>query len=270
MDISRVQLRKSIKSLYGLNLLEGEGVGTAYEYYTKLRKLEKFLNSIGRPKNILVAGLPEKYGLSMDFFLVADTLRAQIVVVDDRDDRLQRAREVFTHAKSQGYFADCEATFSPVNSIAKIDDSLLLSGKFDLALSSEVLQRLDGSQHNYISTLKNLAKYFALFVPNNGNESHADLSGLNSISLTKLLRYCRNVSQELAIYDYGYLDAPPFPPGLSRSQDKRQQAAQSSFESFLMKGLEVYGRCENILPNFIMRKNAHIVYVMIGTNQAIK
>ena len=265
MNISRVRLKKSIKSLYGLNLLEGEGVGTAYEYFTKLRKLEKFINSIERPKNILVAGLPEKYGLSMDFFLMADTLRAQIVVVDDRDDRLQQAREVFTLAKSQGYFADCKATFSSVNSIAKIDNSNFLSGEFDLALSSEVLQRLEGSQHSYISRLKSLAKYIALFVPNNGNESHADLSGLNSVSLKELLRFCQNTSQQLAIYDYGYVDAPPFPPGLSRSQDKRQQAAQSSFEGFLMKGLEVYSRCENILPNFIMKKNAHIVYVMAGT-----
>jgi hypothetical protein len=265
MGISRVRLRTSIKSLYTLNLLEGEGVGTAYEYFTKLRKLERFINSIKRPKNILVAGLPEKYGLSMDFFLIAQTLGAQLVVVDDREERLARAREVFSLSRSQGYFADCKATFSSVNNIAKIDNSNFLSGEFDLALSSEVLQRLEGSQHNYISTLKKLAKYFALFVPNNGNESHAHLSGLNSISLTELLRSCRNISQELAIYDYGYVDAPPFPPGLSRSEDKRQQAAQSSFESFLMKGLEVYSRCESILPKFIMKKNAHIVYVMAGT-----
>ena len=45
-----------------LNLLEGEGLGTSYEYYVKFRRLKRFILSVGPPKKILIAGLPERYG----------------------------------------------------------------------------------------------------------------------------------------------------------------------------------------------------------------
>ena len=69
-----LKIKYDIKSLYAINLVEGEGLGTAYEYYAKFRKLENFINSIKKPKRILIAGLPEKYGLSMDFFLLGQML----------------------------------------------------------------------------------------------------------------------------------------------------------------------------------------------------
>ena len=78
-----LKIRETIKSLYPINLLEGEGVGTAYEYFVKLKKLERFINTIGPVKRILIAGLPERYGLSMDFVLIGRMLNAQVVVVDE-------------------------------------------------------------------------------------------------------------------------------------------------------------------------------------------
>jgi hypothetical protein len=256
--------KESIKSLYPINLIEGEGVGTSYEYYAKLRKLKKFVRSIGRPKRILIAGLPEKYGLSMDFFLLGQMLQAETVAIDERPDVLQRVRTALLTIKYRDLFNDTNIVLMRADSIADFNnDNGLFKEKFDLALSSEVLQRLDGAQETYISSLKKAAKNFAVFAPNRGNESHATLSGLKGIYLEELLKHCSGGSSDETIYDYGYIDMPPFPPGVTRSQEKREQAAESRLESSLMKGLEIYSLCENLIPKFIKKKIAHIVYIMV-------
>ena len=247
--------------MYAINLIEGEGVGTAYEYYTKLRQLKRFINSIDRPKKVLIAGLPEKYGLSMDFFLVGQSLNADTVVIDERDGALERAQKALDILKSGGRFNN-KIEFLKTDNLAEFNKELN-KVIFDIALSSEVLQRLDSRRGDYFSCLRNSAKNFAVFVPNRGNQSHAKLSGLNSLHLEELLRYCRNGVSGMDIYDYGYIDMPPFPPGLTRSQEKREQATESRIETFLMKGLEIYSLCEELFPKFIKEKLAHIVYVMV-------
>lgn len=257
-----IKIKESIKSLYAINLVEGEGIGTAYEYYAKLRKLIKFINSIERPRRILIAGLPEKYGLSMDFFLLAQILKAETLAIDDRSSRLERARKVFSKLKSKRIFDDINVIFSRVDNIVEFDKGSLRDGKFDLALSSEVLQRLDGAQSKYISTLVGQAKHFAIFVPNRGNKSHANITGLKSVYLSELLKCCREEHSGVSIYDFGYIDMPPFPPGLTRSHEKRELASKSRVEAFLMKGLEIYSLCEDIIPKFVKEKIAHITYFM--------
>ncbi len=61
----------SIKALYALALAEGEGMGTAYEYYAKRLILGRWLAERPRPASILIAGLPQKYGASLDLLLLA-------------------------------------------------------------------------------------------------------------------------------------------------------------------------------------------------------
>lgn len=251
--------------MYALNLEEGEGLGTAYEYYAKLRKLKKFINSIEKPKRILIAGLPEKYGLSMDFFLLGQMFHAEMSVMDERSEVLERAQDVFRTLKTKKIFGETKVLFLKAD---QIEDFISLGWKkkeFDLALSSEVLQRLDKAQGTYLSNIKKLAKNFALFAPNRENESHARLSGLKGVSLEELLAHCLEGDSGIDIFDCGYLDMPPFPPGLSRSQEKREQAAESRLEAFLMKGLEIYSLCESLMPRFIKEKKAHIVYVLAKT-----
>lgn len=257
------KITHNIKSLYDINLVEGEGVGTAYEYYAKLMKLRVFINSIKRPRRILIAGLPEKYGLSMDFFLLGQMLQAEVVAIDERPEALKRARNALYTMKSRGLLDDKKVIFLKVDQLAKFDEETFLEGRFDLALSSEVFQRLDEGQSVYISNLKSVATHFAVFVPNRGNESHANRSGLRSLYLAELLKYCQEGRSRASIFDYGYIDMPPFPPGLSRSHNRREQAARSSLEAFLMKGLQTYSLFEDVLPTFVKRKMAHIVYVIV-------
>jgi len=258
-----MKIRRSIKSWYVINLIEGEGVGTAYEYYAKTRKLVKFINSIEKPKSILIAGLPEKYGLSLDFFLLGQALQAEIVVIDERHDALERAREALLALQSKKLFDGLKVTFLKTDRIAEFDDGRLIEGKFDIALTSEVLQRLGDAKETYIDSLKRLAKNYVIFAPNRGNKSHANLSGLKSVYLMDLVKYCEKGQAKRAIYEYGFLDMPPFPPGLSRSKVKRMQAAESQVETFLMKGLEIYCLCEFLFPKFLKEKTAHIAYVMV-------
>jgi hypothetical protein len=263
------KINETIKSLYAINLIEGEGIGTAYEYYVKLRKLRKFINSIERPQKILIAGLPEKYGLSMDFFLLGQMLQAEIVVIDERIHILERAQKAIWTLKSKKVFDDIKVNFLKVDQLSEFNNKILIEEKFNLALCSEVIQRLDRTQKTYISNLKKSAEHFAIFVPNRGNESHANLSGLKSIYLGELLKYCQEGYPKITLYDYGYIDMPPFPPGLSRSKEKRDQAAKSRLEAFLMKGLEIYSLCENVIPNQLKEKIAHIVYVLAENHQSL-
>jgi len=256
-----LKIKHDIKSLYAINLVEGEGVGTAYEYCAKFRKLEKFINSIEKPKKILIAGLPEKYGLSMDFFLLGQILKAETVVVDERPEVLARAQSVLSTLKEKQLIDAKMVVFEKVENLTSFKDEGIMKGKFDLALSSEVYQRLDGGQQAYIDNLRIKADNLAIFVPNQGNSSHAELSGLKSVYLEGLLKHfgeCANMS----IYDAGYLDMPPFPPGLSRSQEKRQQASENRLEGFLMKILGLYCYFEKFFPGFVKKKIAHITYFM--------
>jgi hypothetical protein len=256
------KIREGIRCLYALNLAEGEGLGTAYEYYTKLKKLERFLNSIERPKTILIAGLPEKYGLSLDFFFLGQILNSEAVVVDDRPSVLDRAQNTLLALKEKKEFDDTRVSFLKVDRIEEFDDSNIRERKFDLALSSEVLQRLDGGRGAFISKLSQLARSIALFAPNQANQSHKRISGLKGVSLRELLKYFQGGEEKISIFEAGYLDMPPFPPGLSRSRESREKAGSRKFEAFLMKGLEVYSRCENITPRFLRRRWSHIIYVM--------
>jgi hypothetical protein len=253
---------ENIRSLYTINLLEGEGVGTSYEYYAKSRKLRKFLRKIEKPTRILIAGLPEKYGLSMDSFLLAEGLGAEIVVVDERPDVLERAKSVIESLKSRGHFHHTRIRFHNAGPFLELGGKELADQRFDLALSSEVYQRLDGAEGRYVANLNRLARNIAIFAPNRGNGSHVRLSGLRSVGLEELLNGFRQGDPGWTIFDYGYVDLPPFPPGLTRSQEKREQAGKSRLETFLMKGLEIYSRTEDIIPLFLKEKFAHIIYVM--------
>ncbi len=252
-----------IRALYPINIAEGEGLGTAYEYYVKFRKLKSFLYCTGIPKKILVAGLPEKYGLSMDFILLGQTLHTGVTVVDDRYETIERARETIHALEAEGFLNGAKINFREVARVSELEVEDLGSGQFDLALSSEVFQRLGGSEkEKYISSLRNRAKSFALFVPNGENRSHASLSGLKGEYLRRLIDYCERERSGMVIHDYGYIDMPPFPPGLTRSQEKRDKAAKSRIESILMKGLECYSLFEDAVPIDLRQKKSHIIYIM--------
>jgi hypothetical protein len=245
----------SIKDLYRLALAEGEGVGTAYEYYAKRLNLDRWLKEGKRPERILIAGLPEKYGASLDFFFLAHELGAGLVVVDDRPEAVARAQAAVAVAQSQGLMAGLETEFMIAADLAGLPAGP--EGP-DLVLSSETLQRLPaGLRLPFWQRLVSLSPAVAVFAPNADNPAHTNLSGLDGLHLDELRSLLANTEGQCTS---GYIDLPPFPPGMIRSEEQRQRASSGRLEGLAMWGLGRYARLERWLPTALRRRFSHIVY----------
>ena len=268
----------TIKDLYALALAEGEGMGTAYEYYAKRLALGRWLKARPRPASILVAGLPEKYGASLDFLLLAGELGAAVTVVDDRPAALDRLRGALDRPQRSSETSEVWAVFPrPVCLLADLPHLATLTGRFDLAVSSEVLQRLAAAERPaYVAALRARADALALFAPNADNPAHTGRSGLAGLQLDEMSALMQATADrrpptaagEVAVGGRqspvvsGYIDMPPFPPGITRSDEQREQATQGAFEAVVMGGLRVYAHGERLLPGALRRRQSHIVYAL--------
>ncbi len=247
----------SIKSLYELALAEGEGVGTAYEYYVKRQLLTPWLKRVDPLKSILVAGLPEKYGASLDFLQLATELKAKITIVDDRPNTLERMRKGIAHLTDQGWFQGLSWEQLLVSDIGSLSE---VKGHFDLCFSSEVLQRMsDDSRSLYFSRVKVLATCIALFTPNAHNPAHTQISGLSGLSFDELTSLSEDRTSRL-----GFIDMPPFPPRITRTDEQREQATSGRLEAIAMWGLAYYARSERLLPRAIRKRQSSILYTLIN------
>lgn len=247
----------TIKELYPLALAEGEGVGTAYEYFAKRLALRQWLAARNQtPQHVLIAGLPEKYGASLDFFLLAHELGAQLTVVDDRPTAVAKGQQALVQAQEAGYLRGLTPRWQTTAVLAHLPDLPDPVTPFDLVLSSEVLQRLPpAEQPIYVTRLQQLSTAVGLFAPNAANEAHVGRSGLGGISLAEMQALMPNPAQPVA-----YIDMPPFPPGITRSDEQREQATSGRLEAVAMWGLSYYARLEKWFPGRVRRAHAHIVY----------
>ncbi len=173
----------TVRALYPFALAEGEGVGTAYEYVAKsvfLRPLaEELQRPHGAPLRLLVVGLPEKYGSSLDFAILAHALGADLLVVDERPAALERAEKVVHTLQSGGRLTGLRVRY---RSIAALSEVTALD-PHDAVLSCEVLQRVpQAARGAFADGLRSLARRGALFVPNSENGSHLKISGLAGLT----------------------------------------------------------------------------------------
>jgi hypothetical protein len=246
---------RSIHSLYPLALAEGEGVGTAYEYFAKRLALAAWLAALPDPRSMLIAGLPEKYGSSLDFFLLAQDLSIpEVVVCDDRPSALDKAGQSLARAQAGGLLTGLKARSVLIADFRRVGEEL---GSFDLCVTSEVLQRLNGNVQAVVKTLTHTAPNLALFVPNADNPAHSQLSGLGGLCLEELVTLAGQPARA------GYVDMPPFPPGLTRSSTQRQQATSGWKERLAMGGLDNYARLEHFIPLALRKRRSHIVYALV-------
>ena len=236
----------SIRSLYTYALAEGEGVGTAYEYFVKRGVLRSVLAETPRGGSILVAGLPEKYGTSLDFVLAAAEKSAKVRVMDDRPAALDRARGAFAALDKQ----NVEIDYRQIDAMTNLGDDA-----YDLALSCEVVQRLAaGDRERYVRSLRDRAPRGVIFCPNGENESHTKISGLSGLTQAELARLAGTGAE------VGFVDMPPFPPGITRSAEQRSKASTGLAEGIAMWGLQAYALAEPFAPRALKRHVAHIVY----------
>ncbi len=247
---------RSIRSLYALALAEGEGVGTAYEYFAKRLVLRRWLAKCQPVRRVLIAGLPEKYGSSLDFLLLAEEMgAAEVVIADDRQDFLDKARRSLQKAQSVGELKRLECQYVLAHDLGRARE--LVPG-FDLCLSSEVLQRLGPQRDKYVANIRRLAAATALFAPNGDNPHHTSISGLSGLRLKQL----RALLEMAAPVEAGYIDMPPFPPGITRSAQQRQRASSGGLEALSMWGLGFYARLETSFPVRWRQRHSHIVYAL--------
>ncbi|MBK7177315.1 MAG: class I SAM-dependent methyltransferase [Chloroflexi bacterium] len=251
----------SIKDLYVLALAEGEGVGTAYEYVAKRLALAGWLARVGQPARILLAGLPEKYGCSLDFLQLASELGADVTVVDERPSALQKLHSSLKAAQQAGWLTAVMPTFTQVTDMAALDE---IAGPFDLCISSEVVQRLDPAERGrYAARLAALGMAVALFTPNGDNPAHTHISGLSGLALAELQALFTDLLSPTLHFKAGYIDMPPFPPGITRSDEQREQATSGRMEALAMWGLGYYARAEKLLPTAVRRSKSHIVFILV-------
>ncbi|HEY5240189.1 MAG TPA: hypothetical protein VIJ22_01935 [Polyangiaceae bacterium] len=243
----------SIDELYPYALAEGEGVGTAYEYVAKARFFHARLR---RGARVLVAGLPERYGTSLDFAILAHRAGAELLVVDERAEAIERARRAIAAMQADGRLAGLEPIYRRIASL----DALVDVEPCDAVLSCEVLQRVPSTSRRALAaTLRSRAPVGAVFVPNGDNESHVRISGLDGLSRRELEslfdgQACR----------FGYVDMPPFPPGIARTAEQRTKAATGVAEALGMRALDVFCAAEPFVPTLLKRHLAHIVCVAWG------
>lgn len=253
-------MKRSVYDYYPIALAEDEGAGTAYEYYVKARLLHKLYKGRNTPRKILVAGLPETYGLSMDFALLAQDWKAEILFIDERPDRLTQFANTYDTLSEQGALSINYLRHQTVKDISGWE----LKDKFDLLLCCEVLQRLDAEQQlAYFSKVTEYAKTAVFFAPNAENPHHAQSSGLSTVSLAQLESLAKKT--DATPLKTGWLDVPPFPPGITRSDSQREDALSSPWQRFLFWGINVWADAEGLMPASFRKKRAHIVYMALQT-----
>lgn len=266
-------------------------MGTAYEYYSKLRIIETILARTGAPRRLAVIGLPEKHGYDMDFLLLAHWLRGEteglraepgglraepnglrtsFVVCEDRAQVLAQFRNAIAHLPDRAQGDHIEIVHLP-----NLNDWRALQGRrFDWLVSTASVQRLpDDDIVLYLQQARQIADYALLFIPNSGNRAHLTLSGLRGLDLDETLALCRRATGEPGVRDRspvlaaGYCDIPPFPPGLQRSSEAKERALHSPLESLAMWGLEGWCRGERWMPVLLQKRLAHLVYVALDLRE---
>ncbi len=227
-----------LNKLYTLALAEGEGLGTAYEYFVKLRLLKKILNNNNKIKTVLIYGLPEKYGFSLDFLYFCKRQNIRPDLYEPRKNKLNKLYEILNDLNQNKKI------------VLKFNQVTKLNKKYDLILSGEVLQSLNEDElRKYNENIKLYGQKTIIFTPNKNNKAHNKISKLNSYSIKGLKKLFKN--NKLT----GFIDNPPFPPGI-----KAKKKITSKLFIFI---LQIFASLEFLIPKFIRKKTSHIVYVYL-------
>ena len=266
MNDSRSSLPASVVDLYPLALWEGEGMGTAYEYSVKLKLLRRVVSTVGQPRRVLVGGLPEAYGMDLSLALLAGWYDCQVVVADDRQPLLQT---FFRGLEAPPLAGRVEPRRFEMRLLATLARPILPGDEsFDLWVTTSSIQRLDAAgRAAYMAQVRSKARCAVIMVPNKDNRAHQTITGIDGIFLPDLVALCQQAG--LAVREAGYLDLPPFPPGITRSAQAKEGAAHSPVERLIMVGLEGLAWGERFWPRFVKRPFSHIAYAVVQASAVL-
>lgn len=240
------------KTLYSLATSSEEGIGTAYEYFVKIKKLNKIIKNL---RSIAIFGLPEKHGVSLDFLLFAKNKNLKTTVYEDREDTLKKLLKAVEKHIDLG------------SSLKLIIKKNLLDmeekERFDCLVNSDCLQRFENNEREIILLkAKKMSNISIFFMPNEDNISFVK-TNLNrkTVSSDEILNCC--AKNNIKIIESGYIDMPPFPSGISLSKEKREKIKNSIFINIIFFGLICWSLLEVVLPEVIRKRFSHIFYIVI-------
>lgn len=188
------------KKLLELTNAEWEGIGTWYEYLAKYKTFEK-LKDI---KTVLVAGLPQEYGLSVDMLIFA--LNSKLTVIDNRREKLNQFLKI-----AKKFKLDSNVKIVYTKDLTKYP---FKNNSFDLVSNTEVIQRVEDT-YEMIKEMERVSKKnIMVFVPNAYYYSHYIITKIKTFRMKDLVRSCN-----FHIIKKGYLDRPPWPAGISVSAE---------------------------------------------------
>ena len=244
-----------IDYLFELATEEGEGFGTAYEYFVKINLLNNLL--AGREiRNILIAGLPEKYGFGLDALLFAQLWQSAVFVVDERGEILDKFIKLQSALRTKNLLAIDKMEVNHIGDFG----NLKLDRHFDIAISCAVVQRIKKEARcNYINQLFDSSDSAIIYAPNKDNNGHLKITGLSSISKAEALLWCTNLKGHSIRRKIGFIDTPPFPPGVKSNVVSKK--TNIGLTKFICGGLEVWHYLDLALPEFFKRRLSHIIYL---------
>ena len=242
------------KLLLNLSLAEGEGVGMWYEYLVKIRTYPKEKN-----KNILILGLPEKYGIGIDvlYFL---TQGGNLTVVDYRQEVLNKFKKI-----TSDFLGEVNLETKLVSDYCATG---FLDNSFDLVINSEVLQQFENYEEIIKEMIRVSKKHIMFFVSNGACYAHPKFSGLNSYKL-KTVKEKIYKMKKVNIKKAGYIDIPPWPSGIQVKQ--KGQGGKPSLLFKIVKAVAVVvipilAWKERFIPPPLRQKLAHFIYFKLEKN----
>ncbi|MFA6217618.1 MAG: hypothetical protein WDL87_08240 [Candidatus Omnitrophota bacterium] len=254
---------------YDLARLQNEGWGTVYEYLDKHLFLKKKISKT-KIKRILIAGLPEKYGYSLDFLMLAQELGVLCTVIDDRKDRIERTKEFVTGLALKNKLDLGLIKFIVSgNSIIPhdVDDHPL---KYDLVLSCEAIQRYsDPQQLEILKKLAFVSDSVFIFMPNALHSGHAR-SGLATVDIKQISSWKKELGGEYSL-EYGFIDFAPWSSGITGKRNLPGVLAGCNLIQRLMAFIiELWLGLVKYMPARFCVNNSHIIYAHISNRSCSK
>lgn len=186
------------KRLLKLTYAEWEGIGTWYEYLVKYKIFKKLKNI----KTVLVAGLPQEYGLSTDMLLFA--LNSKVTIIDNRKEKLNQFLQI-----AKKFKLDSNIKLIYCKDLTKYP---FKDNTFDLVSNTEVIQRVKNPKKMIKEMERVSKKHIMLFIPNAYYYSHYIITKIKTFKMKNILNVCNH-----KIVKKGYLDRPPWPAGIAVS-----------------------------------------------------
>ncbi|MFH1073881.1 MAG: hypothetical protein V1752_02225 [Candidatus Firestonebacteria bacterium] len=243
-----------MKKFYEVALLEGEGLGTAYEYYMKRRLLMKLFRKEGHPCSFCVFGLPERYGTSMDFCLLAGEVKAErVMLLDERSNAVMKCTSAVQKLKEKNLLPDL---------LLQVKEGLTLKDeKYDFITNCEVFQRF--SEEEAVKMIEDAAensKLSVFFLPNGFNVNQVASPERKAVNP---IEFMKKIAEKVEIINWGYIDMPPFPSGSKISEQKRNAVKTGAFSFAVFLVLKVWAVFEILTPSFIKKKFSHAFYLAV-------